>query len=64
MTSGSRRNSVHVFYVLEAVSQVADKGMVDMLEHASFSDNISNTFGFDDLTTLSVYGIKQRKSRQ
>lgn len=39
---------VHVLDILEAVSQVADKGVVDMLEHASFSDYVSNTLGSYD----------------
>lgn len=34
----------HVFDVLEAVSKVANEWMVNMLEHATLSDNVSYAF--------------------
>ena len=36
---------IHVLDILEAVSQVTDKGVVDMFEHSPFSDYISDTLG-------------------
>ena len=43
---GSNRD-VHVFDILKAVSQVAKEGMVQMLEHASFTNDIPYAFGLD-----------------
>lgn len=40
--------SIHVLYILEAVSQVADKRMVDMFEHATLSDDVPYALGSDD----------------
>ena len=38
----------HVLYILEAVAQVAEKGMVHMFEHAAFSNDVSYAFGPDN----------------
>lgn len=38
----------HVFYVLEAVAEVANKWMIHMFEHAAFSDDVSYAFGPND----------------
>lgn len=35
----------HVLYVLEAVAQVADKGVIHMLEHTALSNDIPHAFG-------------------
>lgn len=36
---------VHVLDVLEAVAEIADEGMVDMLEHAAFADDVPYALG-------------------
>lgn len=36
------RADVQVLNILEAVAQVAEKGVVEMLEHAALSNNVSN----------------------
>jgi hypothetical protein len=38
----------HVFDVLKAVSQVADEGVVDMLQHSSLADNVSDALRLDN----------------
>ena len=38
-------DKVHVLDVLEAVPQVTNEGMVYVLEHASFANDVSNTLG-------------------
>lgn len=35
---------IHVLHILETVSQVAKKRMVQMLKHSPFSDNVTNAF--------------------
>lgn len=40
--------SSHVLDILKAVAQVTDEGMVDMLEHSSLANDISNTFRLDN----------------
>jgi len=42
---GSR---LHVLYILKTISQVANEGMVYMLEHASLTNDIAHTFGTYD----------------
>lgn len=37
--------NLHVLDILKAVSQVADKGVVDMFEHSPFSNDISDALG-------------------
>lgn len=46
----------HVLYILKAVPQVADKGVVNMLEHAALSYDISYAFGPDNcvMSTMSA----------
>lgn len=51
---GHDKASIHVFYILEAVSQVANKRVVDMLEHAALADNISYTLRTNDCTTTEI----------
>lgn len=51
---GCDETSVHVFYILEAVSQVANKRVVDMLEHAALADNISYTLRTNDCTATDI----------
>lgn len=43
----------HVLYVLEAVAEVANKGMVDVLEHAALSNDVAYTFRSDDCCAAS-----------
>ncbi len=33
---------VHVLSILETVSQIAKKGMIEMLHHSTFPDNVAN----------------------
>lgn len=40
--------NAHVLYILKAVPQVADKRVINMLEHAAFSYDIPYAFGPDD----------------
>lgn len=40
--------SSHVLDILKAVAQVTDEGMVDMLEHSSLANDISNTLRLDN----------------
>lgn len=35
----------HVLNILKTVAEIAQKRVVQMLKHASFSDNIANAFG-------------------
>lgn len=44
---------LHVFDILEAVAQVTDEGMVDMLEHSSLADDIPNAFRLDNYSKES-----------
>lgn len=44
VSNGQTGFDAHVFNVLEAISEVANKGMVHMLEHASLSYDISYAF--------------------
>lgn len=46
--AAQQAGSSHVFDILKAVAQVTDEGMVDMLEHSSLADDISNAFRFDN----------------
>lgn len=48
------QNALHVLNVLETVPQVAYEGMVDMLEHAAFSNYIANAFRTDDWCCVSL----------
>lgn len=48
--------SSHVFDILKAVAQVTDEGVVDMLEHSSLADNISNAFRFDNYSKGLLVG--------
>lgn len=59
---GRDKASVHVFYILEAVSQVADKRVVDMLEHATLADNISYTLGTNDCTRTDISTVARPNS--
>lgn len=43
-----------VFNVLETVSQIAEEGMVEMLEHASLADDVAYTFGPYNCDTASA----------
>jgi hypothetical protein len=43
-----RYQHAHVFHILEAVSQIAKKRVVQVFQHSSFSDDISNALGTDD----------------
>lgn len=45
---------VQVFDVLEAVSQVAEEGVVEMLEHSSFANDVANALGPYNCDTASV----------
>lgn len=49
-------DDAHVLYILKAVPQVADKRVVNMLEHAALSYDISYAFGPDDcvVSTMSA----------
>lgn len=46
----------HVLYILKAIPQVADKRVINMLEHAALAYDISHAFGPDDcmLSTMSA----------
>lgn len=44
VSNGQIRLDAHVFNVLEAISEVANKGMIHMLEHATLSYNVSYAF--------------------
>lgn len=44
VSTGRAQVDAHVFDILEAVSEVANKGMVDMFEHATLSDNVPYAF--------------------
>lgn len=46
----------HVLYILKAIPQVADKRVINMLEHAALSYDISYAFGPDDcmFSTMSA----------
>lgn len=59
MVAGGRAlltGDAHVLYILETIPQVADKRVINMLEHAAFSNDISHAFGPDDcmLSTMSA----------
>lgn len=45
---GELLQDAHIFNVLEAVSQVAKEGMVEVLEHPPFTDDISYAFRPDN----------------
>lgn len=42
---------IHVLHVLEAVSQVTEKGVVKMFEHAPLANNIPHALRSDDWLT-------------
>jgi hypothetical protein len=39
---------IHVFDVLKAIAQIANKWMIDVFEHSTLTDDISYTLGSDD----------------
>ena len=39
---------VQVLHVLEAVSQIAEERVVEVFEHAAFSDNVAHALGAHD----------------
>jgi hypothetical protein len=43
-TSHQINHEVHVFNVLETVSQVTDERMVDIFKHSTFSDDVTHAF--------------------
>jgi hypothetical protein len=45
---------VHILYVLKGIPQVADEGMVDMLQHASFANDVPDAFGSHHCTMILV----------
>jgi hypothetical protein len=45
---------IQVFDVLEAVAQIAQEGVVEVLEHASLADDIADAFGSYDCYTASA----------
>lgn len=47
--------SVQIFDVLEAVSQVAEKGMVEMFQHATLANDVANALGAYDCFTASAW---------
>lgn len=57
------RLDAHVFDVLEAVPQVADKRMINMLEHAALSNNVSYAFGSNDCTIKRLAILARRRHR-
>lgn len=44
VSNRQKRFDAHVFNVLEAISEVANEGMVHMFEHAALSYNVSYAF--------------------
>jgi len=45
---------IQVFDVLEAVAQIAQEGVVEVLEHASLPDDVANALGSYDCYTASA----------
>jgi hypothetical protein len=45
---------VQILNVLEAVAQVAQEGVVEMLEHAALPDDVANALGPHDCHTASA----------
>lgn len=53
--------NAHVFNILETVSQVAKKRMVQMLEHSTFANDIPYALGLDhcrERVRLSIDNIE------
>lgn len=57
-----RLGNVHVFYVLETVAEVANEGMVDMLEHAALSNDVPYAFGSDDCGGARTRSVRPANS--
>ena len=49
-------DNVEVLDVLEAVAQIAQEGVVEVLEHAALADDIADALGPYDCDTASVWG--------
>ena len=47
-------DNVEVLDVLEAVAQIAQEGVVEVLEHAAFADNVADALGAYDCDTTSA----------
>lgn len=47
----------HIFYVLEAVAQIADKGVVDMFEHTTLSDDVPYGLGSNDCSGAPAISV-------
>jgi hypothetical protein len=47
-------DNVQVLYVLEAVSEIAEEGVVEMLEHAPLANNVADTLRPYDCYTASA----------
>ena len=41
-------NEVHILDVLKTVSQIANKRMIHVFEHATFANDVANAFGSDN----------------
>lgn len=54
---------VHVLNVLETVSQVANEWMVDMLEHATLSNDVSNALGSYNCLSVSPGPLLECEAR-
>jgi hypothetical protein len=47
-------SDVQVLNVLEAVAQIAEEGVVEVLEHAALADDVANALGSYDCDTASA----------
>jgi len=47
--------AIQVFDILEAIAQIAQKRVVQMLEHAALADNVANAFRPYDCDTGSAW---------
>jgi hypothetical protein len=47
-------NQIQVFYILEAVSQIAEKRMIELFEHTAFSYYVAHTFRSYHCVTASA----------
>lgn len=47
-------DNVQVLNVLEAVAQIAEEGVVEVLEHAALSNDVANALGAYDCDTTSA----------
>lgn len=56
MTGLSKTADVQILNVLEAVAQIAQEGVVEVLEHAALADDVAHTFGPYDCYTASASG--------